>query len=151
MKKANLKSTAISLHRSMWNWIADWITEEAKLGNKFKNLNIDDLKKLYIIEQHKLDCTHPYFEKFSNPIFSCFLCEYSMIYRRYHNRRCISCPLIWFADDDEKFKDGEATCLDECSPLYMMDELLISEYIERFGEIALIENCRKIEELEERK
>ncbi|MFR2774804.1 MAG: hypothetical protein ACLTBR_03120 [Anaerostipes sp.] len=94
MKKLT-REEAISLHRKMWNWIADEMEKMGKFINKYS----------YFKAMKIPDC----------PDYLCYCCEYAIQQNNGELRsRCKHCPLDWESKYDlfmcsqiEELDDGE--------------------------------------------
>ena len=73
MSRVLTKREAVRKHRSMWNWIADYI-EEKKEAQR-----ISELKEIYVNEHNE------------TPSFLCYCCEYD----EQLDDDCEFCPVIW--------------------------------------------------------
>ncbi|MFR2774827.1 MAG: hypothetical protein ACLTBR_03240 [Anaerostipes sp.] len=79
------REQAVSLHRKMWNWIADETERTRTIINKYEYFKAMGITYSYDI-----------------PDYACYCCEYAIQQNNeeYENR-CKCCPLDWGSDCDE--------------------------------------------------
>lgn len=74
MSRVLTKREAVRKHRSMWNWIADYIEEKKEVQC------IPELKLIYVQEHNEMS------------LLLCYCCEYN---EQLDNDDCKFCPVIW--------------------------------------------------------